>query len=279
MAGIDTKLIIVEGPPYSGKSETACFIADLMEKSRRHVKLFDDNDMNHPADYAFHAFMTEDQIRPMAQEERRQVYEESVKVPGGFVIPLTKISVSLFGKVMPFKIYDKLDWETERPVMLDHWRQFAEKARVNSGITLFNSCFLNTPIGETMIRFDFPYSQIRAYIQEIYQLIEPLNPVVIYLGCSDIRTRIEETAIHKNTVWLNNAIVYHTSQAYGKRLGLSGFNGYIAALKARQETDLKILNDIPVRKLILTDPFDDWDMAYETIAAFVEAKTLKAMKK
>ncbi len=274
MTDINTKLFIVEGPPCSGKSETARFIADLVAESGNKVSFFDDNDMNHPADYAFHAYMTEEQIGALTQEERRQLYSESIKMLAGYIIPLTKISVSLFGKVIPYKIYDRLDWETERPVMLELWRNFADKARVNSTSNVFNGCFLQNPINETMMRFDFPYAEISAYIHEIYRLIAPANPVVIYLKCSDIGSRIDETSGNRKAVWLSSAIPYHTSQGFGKRNNMTGFDGYIACLEARQKTELGILDKLPIRKLILTDPFDDWDSAWDKISEFVTGKSL-----
>ena len=274
VTNIETKLFLVEGPPCVEKSEMARLVADILADSGRKVSVFDEKDMNHPADYVFHAYMTEDQIKELTLEEQRQIYAESIKVLAGYVVPLTKISVSLFGKIVPYKIYDKLDWETERPVMLEHWRSFARTARANNLVNVFNCCFFQAPICETLMRFDFSYSEIRAYINEIYNIIAGLNPAVIYLQCTDIKSRIEEVSEKRNAVWLNTSIHYHTSQGYGKRHGLTGFDGYIACLQERQKTELKIFNELPVKKLILTDPFINWEGACDTIAAFVAGKTL-----
>jgi hypothetical protein len=272
---INTRLFIVEGPACSGKSETARFLADTMKKNKLPAALFDENAMNHPADYTFHAYMTEDMISQLTQEERRQLYGESVRIHDGYTIPLTKVSVNLFGKVIPYKIYDRLDWETERPVMLAHWDEFADKTTANNKIYVFNSCLLQNPVGEMLIRFNFPFSEIKAYIDDICRLITPLDPAVIYLKCTDIRARIEEISEKRTAVWLNTAVMYHTSQEYGKHSGLSGFDGYIRALEDRQDTDLQLLSMLPVKKLILTDPFKDWDSAYESIDAFLAGKALQ----
>ncbi|SHI07718.1 shikimate kinase [Sporobacter termitidis DSM 10068] len=219
--------------------------------------------------------MTENQVKALTLEERRQLYAESVKVLDGYVIPLTKISISLFGKVVPYKIYDRLDWAVEKPVMLEHWRSFAEKARMGRRIYVFNSCFLQSPLSETMMRLDFGISQTKAYIEEIYRIIAALSPVVIYLRCSNVRARVEEVSEQRTAVWLDSAVAYHTTQGYGRRNSLTGFDGYIACLEERQKRELEILDKLPVKKLTVTDPFNDWDRAHEAIGAFFAGKALQ----
>jgi hypothetical protein len=162
---INTRLYIVEGPPCAGKSEAARIIADAVAAGGRQAAIFDEYNMDHPADYTFHAYMTEDEIGVLSHEERRQIYSESVRTGAGYVVPLTKISVNLFGKVLPFKIYDNLCWESERPVMLEYWRSFAEKARIGKAVNVFVGSLLKNPVCETMIRFDFSPSDISAYVQ------------------------------------------------------------------------------------------------------------------
>lgn len=277
MAEIDTKLINIEGIPCSGKSATAHFVADFMADCGANVSCFDENDINHPAEYAFHAYMKDDQIKDLAPDDQQQLYSEGTKKFSGLVIPLTKISVSLFGKVIPYKIYDYLDWGIERPVMLEHWQHFAKKALGSSQTYIFNSCLLQNPMSEMMMRFDFTYREIWDYIFNVYRMTAALNPVVIYLKCTDIKARVEEEADNRNSSWLTGAIEYHTSQGYGKRNGLKGFDGYIDCLEARQRIELKILNELPIEKLILTDPFNNWTEAHYRICEYLKKRNTAAI--
>lgn len=253
----------------------ALFISDALAESRQKVSFYDENDYNHPSDYSFHAFMKEDQIKAMALEEQRQIYAEGTKVHSGYVFPLMKVSVNLFSKVLPYKIYDKLDWETEKPVLLEHWADFAKKARADNEAKVVYGCFLQNPLCETMMRFNFSYPVIRDYISEINNIISPLKPVVIYLKCTDIESRIEKKAPERKRGWLKGAIEYHTSQGYGKRHGLSGFNGFIACLEERQRIELEIMDELNIDKLILSDPFDNWEAAYEKINELIKGKMQK----
>ena len=272
MTPIETKLYIVEGPPCAGKSDAAQYIADVLAESRRQVSLYDENAMEHPADYTFHAYMTEEQVGALALEERRLFYSESIKTDAGYVVPLTKISVSFFGKVLPYKLYDNLAWETERPVMLEHWKSFATKARLVESANVFVGSLLKNPVCETMLRLDMPVFEIRAHIRDINLLIAPLNPAVVYLRCTDIAACVDERSLNGRAAWLKSAVSYHDAQGYCRRRGLSGYDGYIACLQARQKMELEILDSLPVRKLVLTDAHLDWDGAANAITAFVGAK-------
>lgn len=270
MAAIKTKLINIEGMPGSGKSTAARVIEDLLAESGTNASYYDEDALNHPADLAFHAFMKDEQILALMPDEQRQLYSEGTKKLSGLVIPLTKVSVSLFGKIIPFKIYDNLDWESEKPILLEQWQNFSKKSQMKNKTYVFNSGILKNPINEMMMRFDFGYPVIWEFFFGIFRVIAPLNPVMIYLKCTDIKARIEEEARNRNACWLTGSVDYHTSQGYGKRNGMTGLDGYVDCLEARQRIELKILNELPVKKLILTDPFVNWELSAIKIREFLQ---------
>lgn len=273
MAAINTKLINIEGMPGSGKSEAMRVVEEFFAGSGENVSYYDEDSLDHPADFSLHAFMRDEQIRTLASDEQRQLYSEGTKKLNGFVIPLTKVSVSLFGKIFPYKIYDNLDWESEKPILLEKWQDFAKKALMKSRVYVFNSGILKNPINEMMMRFDFGYPVIWEFFFSLYRAIAALNPIIIYLKCTDIKARVEEEVCRRNTCWLNNAVDYHTSQGYGKRNGMTGFDGYIDCLEARQRIELKIISELPVEKLILTDPLDNWEQASQKIRDALKTKS------
>lgn len=269
VAEIETKLISVEGMPGAGKSITAHFVSDLLGDRGVNSTCVDENDLSHPAEYTFHAFIQDEQIKALMPDEQRQLYSEGTKRLSGLIVPLTKVSVNMFGKVIPYKIYDNLDWETEKPVIQERWQNFAKKAQVKNRVYVFNSGILQNTINEMMMRFDFGYSKIWDHFFGIYRSIAALNPIIIYFKFTDIKTRIKEEAQSRNICWVNAAIEYHTRQGYGKRNGLAGIDGYVDCLEARQRIELKILNELPIEKLILTDPFKNWPDTYDSIGEYL----------
>ena len=118
---------------------------------------------------------------------------------------------------------------------------------------------------ETMMRFGFDKSVSSAYIAEICKIIKPLSPTVVYLKNSDVYNSVKKAADERGCEWLNAVIDYHCNGAYGKSLGLSGFDGYISALEERQHRELDILSQLDIDKIIVDDPQKNWNDAYASI--------------
>lgn len=257
---MSAKLYIVEGLTCSGKSTTAGHIARLAGGL-----LFDENCGNHQADYEFSAFIPDN--ADFTADERRILEPLAERLSGGIAVPLNRLDGGLFNKALQYKIYDFLDWETERPVMLGKWRSFAENAGDN--VYVFNCVLLQNPMCETMMRFDFPLEKSLEYISEICSAIAPLEPAVVYLKSARIAENIRAAIPERGGDWLRAVVDYHCNGGYGKAHGLSGFDGYISALEERQCRELDILEKLPVSSVIINEPQADWDAAYRTIDKFI----------
>lgn len=260
----DCKLYIVEGLPCAGKSTTSRHIAEELRRRGHSVTYRDEGSGDHPADYEFHAFLTEAQLAALDDGALRPIAEP---VPGGWILPLAKLDSDRLERLLPHKIYDGLPWAAERPLMLHRWRAWAEAAARRDEISVFNCVFLQNPLCETMMRFDMPRDAICRHVEEILSVIRPLNPTIVYLKTQDAAGRIAEIARERDPAWLRAVIDYHTLQGYGKARGLTGFEGYAACLEARQSVELEILDALDVRKIILTDPFEDWNAAIAALFA------------
>lgn len=229
------RLYIVEGLPCSGKSTTAGFIADCLRRRGTSVRLVDEGTGNHPADYEWHAFAD------------------------GQVIALADVPQKELPALMPCKIYDGLPWEVEQPLMLDKWRQFADSAEQDT-VYVFNCVLLQNPMCETMMRFGMSEEASAAHIRRIADIIRPLNPVVIYLHTDDAAQMIRRTS-QERPGWLESVIDYHVSGGYGRSIGASGFDGYIACLEERQRREETILSALPLTSYTLINAHRDWSAA------------------
>lgn len=122
------RLYIVEGMPCSGKSTTSKYIADLLKASGKVVQWIDEGDRQHPADYEFHSYITNKDMKQFVLKEREELTNASTKQEEGYLIELDKLSGSLFDKALKFKVYDFLEWEVEKPIMLRKWQEFVDAA-------------------------------------------------------------------------------------------------------------------------------------------------------
>lgn len=250
------RLAIVEGLPCSGKSTTARYIAEELGWS-----FVDEGSGDNPADWEFHAFVTEGELGDFSTEEMAVIRAGEQRC-GGYVVPIAGTEGELFDKLLQRKIYDFLPWETERPVMLDKWRSFAKDQQEP---IVLNCVFLQNPMCETMMRFGMTEAESAWYIREIADIIRPLEPFVVYLKIAEIQPRIQAALPERGEEWLNSVVDYHCGGSYGKALGLAGMEGYISALEERQRRELRILESLGVPHVIVEDPFRDWQKAYDQI--------------
>lgn len=88
------QLILVEGLPGSGKSTIAQMISNILVQRGLRVQLFQEGDLNHPADYEGVAFYTADEFGDLldAHETCRDILESrAIAYRNGYLIPYRKI--------------------------------------------------------------------------------------------------------------------------------------------------------------------------------------------
>ena len=259
-----TRLYIVEGLPCSGKSTTAKHIADILEKAGKKVHFFDEGSGTHPADYEYHAYITQEQLKGLEETLQVKIKQCSTKNKDGYVAALAAFTEREQQQLLAYKIYDFLPWETEKPLMLERWKDFVQKAMQEEEIYVFNCVFLQNPMCETMMRFNLPKEQTFAYIEQIHQIISPLEPVIVYLENDDVEEQIRETA-KERAGWLEAVVDYHVNGGYGKSISARGFEGYVSCLKERQKRELEYLEKSKVHSVIIENAHRNWKQVYERI--------------
>lgn len=154
-----------------------------------------------------------------------------------------------------YKDYGFPDFETEREKILEKWQDFV-RSYDRDAVYVFNCVFLQNPMCETMMRFDMGYEQSRAYIAEIAEMIKPLDPVIVYIDRPDIRSTVDGVIQERGNDWLNAVIGYHTEQGYGKRCGLSDYDGYLECLAERRRRELDILRSLDISCFTVSEDLD-----------------------
>lgn len=257
-----SRLYIVEGLPCSGKSTTSQYASKLLGVHDK-VCYFDEGSGDHPADYEFHSFIPEPDFKSFGDKEKEAIKENALEASGGYVVPLSAFRGELFDKLLQYKIYDFLPFETEKPVMLGKWESFVAEAEKDT-VYVFNCVLLQNPMCETMMRFNFSEEKSAEYISHIAGIIKPMNPTVIYLKNSNIADSVRKAAGEREG-WLDGVIDYHVNGGYGKSINAKGFDGYIGCLKERQERELRILSSLSVKSVVIENAHEDWAAAYEKI--------------
>ena len=146
---MENKLILVEGLPCIGKSTTSKLISEFLKQSRKKTIYVDEGTGNHPADYEFHAYISEKNMTSLQTDLQEKIKNYAEKALDGFIFPLKQAGDD-FEKLISYKIYDFLPWEDEMLVMLNGSKQFME-TRDKETTYIFNCCALQIAMCETMI--------------------------------------------------------------------------------------------------------------------------------
>ncbi|KFI64246.1 hypothetical protein BCUN_2111 [Bifidobacterium cuniculi] len=100
--------------------------------------------------------------------------------------------------------------------------------------------------------------QSRDYIARIADIIEPMEPLVVYLDNPDVRTTVDRVLDERGNDWLEAVTAYHVRQGYGLEHGLQGYDGYIACLEERKRRERHILQSLPLASLTLSRDLAAW---------------------
>lgn len=263
------KLILVEGMPCTGKSTMSKKIADSLKAKGINVGYFDEGDSDHPSDHEFCAFIKNEVLSEFSAEEQAYIKENGDKYDIGYVVSLLMLDSEMLDKCVIYKIYDSLAWDEEKDIMLAKWERFVKMALAEEKLYVFNSCFLQNYLSEMMIRFDLPMNEILDFMEKLYKIIAPLNPILIYLESTSIRFRIGDIAKTREK-WLESVINYYTTQGYGLKHNYIGFDGFIRCIEERQRRELAIIQSLNILNQSIKDPYEDYEQSFNSAMEFIE---------
>jgi hypothetical protein len=274
----ESRLILIEGIPGSGKTTTARFVNDWLQENGRSPALFLEGDWNHPADYESVARLNADEYVRLVSEYPDQenlfiqygqmvnrewfIKYQQMRYEQGKCIP-----PALFDRLSEYEIY-ALPVKKFTSLLLDRWQAFASQAAREKVTYVFECCFLQNPVVNLLAHHNLPAEAIRKYIQSLADAVRPLNPNLIYLQPLDVRATLQQMRRERSREWADFNIWYTTEQKYGKAHGLHGYDGVIDFYAVRQSLELDLINSLPVPSLVLTD-VSPWERRHQNIIQFI----------
>jgi hypothetical protein len=276
---MNTKLILVEGIPGSGKTTTARFINDWLAKEGYAPELFLEGDWDHPADYEAVACLSQRayaDIRAQFPAQVEFLSQYTHKKNGELFFKYRKMKakapempLELYEALAQFEIYD-LPAEKHCDLLLQRWQQFAAQAAAEEKVYVFECVFLQNPTTTLLAKHNLSGQVIREHISALAKAVVPLQPKIIYLAQTDARSTLEKVRDERPQAWADFVTWYLTEQAYGKAHGLSGFEGVSDFYTIRQAYELELLSTLPVFVMVLYD-FASWEYRYKHIKALLTA--------
>lgn len=255
---MNTKLILIEGLPGNGKSTTAKSVYDILIERNIDAQLFLEGNPEHPADYESVACFTEEEFHQLLKESGKfeTIFKENVMYQGEYyLLPYGKIindydldySDEVFKRVFKNDIYE-MPFDQNVELITNKWNDFAESALKDNKVYIFECCFIQNPVTVGMIKYNEPNEKVINYIMKLAQIIEKLNPMLLYIEQDDLEYTFKKAIKERSQDWSDFFIDYYTNQGYGKEHNYSGVEGTIKVLEARRDFELEIFDQLNMNK-------------------------------
>ena len=276
-----TKLFIVEGIPGSGKTTTAQFLRDQVEKSGENPMLYLENAHYHPVDIDNLAALNSRQYEQMlATFDVYQPYlteiaefrqnEVLLHYLRWFNLYDGDIPKDLIDALMEYDAHDTLSPDRYLDLLVERWATFAEEAQKTDEITILECSLLQNPITVFVGKHNYNIACVKLIVNEIADSVRDLQPVLIHLRGDSVRGTLQRVIESRPRQWLDAVIDYVTNQGYGKRHKLEGLEGVFCFYEMMQTLEDEITAQLDWRTLVVNNTDWDWERIHKQIGDFLQ---------
>lgn len=266
---MNTKLILIEGLPGSGKTTIAELVHQLLKKQGLDAQLFLEGNLDHPADYDGVAFYDESYYEKLLEEynDYQQILKSNVVIKeNGYFIPYAKmnekygkqISDQLFNEICTHDIYE-LSFKKNVELITERWKDFGEKALHENPPYVFECCFMQNPLTIGLVKYNRSMEEVSDYVLGLAETVKSLNPLLIYVDQNNLETSFKRALDERPKTWSEGFIEYYTEQGYGDSRNLYGVDGTIKVLEAMKLLGKRIYDILDMKKIWLDNSQFDLD--------------------
>ncbi len=274
------KLILIEGLPGSGKTTAAGLVHELLAAMDIDARLYTEGNLEHPADYDGVACFEEHEFAELLcsyDEYSDFLNEHIIRQDGRCFLEYRKLQQE-YGPEFPDELLQaifqkdiyELPLEDNRKLITERWRKFTANAGAGQDTFIFDCCFIQNPVTAGMIKYGADKETVAGYVTELASIIEPLNPLLIYITQHDLDHSFKKAVRERPVEWSQGFIEYYTNQGYGAQRQYSGLEGTLQVLKARQELEADIYSSLTIAKHKADNSAFDSEGLEQRIAGILE---------
>jgi hypothetical protein len=284
---INTKLILVEGLPGSGKSTTAGIINDILKEWNFETRLYLEGNIEHPADYEGGSYFSKTEFTELLEqysEVKPILVKHVIERCNGFVLPQYKLKQEISEAMVPESFWNhiwnhdiyELPLDKNIELICDKWDRFVEQNLAGNQTYIFECCFIQNPVTIGMIKYGASQEVVMNYVKQLADIIKPLSPVLIYVNQQDLSLSFKKAVQERPKEWSTGFMDYYTNQGYGKIHNAQGIEGTIAVLEARKQLESLIFDTLDIKKYRIDNTAFEMDSYKNRIMEIMN--TVKAEK-
>lgn len=274
----DTRLIMLEGLPSTGKSTNADFLRMQLERNGKKVKWIHEVTRLHPVLFFDEAGFTFDEyynflrtypeaaniINNIAVFRKSTVGIDLLEIEWNY---MDSIGENVYQALREFDIW-KYPLDIYKKFALEKWADFAEKALNNKcEIYIIDSAVFQFQIFAFLFK-DRPYKELQDFVCQIFNIVKPLNPCLIYFYRDNTETTIDYLEKDRGTQCLENMWKRDRLQLYyqDKPQGAEGFKQF---LRDYAKFAGLLFNSLDCRKISFEISKADWIIYENKMLSFL----------
>ena len=272
---MQTKLILVEGIPGSGKTTIAKMISSYYRDKGANATTYPEGEA-HPADLGWIACIPLDQYDELLA--RYPQFKEDIKantqIEHGYAMVAylwIRDKTKVFHDEMEkYEVYDgRAEWDVFRDLHLARWQVFAKSQIAKEEIAVFECALLQNHINELLFFHSKNEAEITNHLKLLIESVMGLNPVLIYLAQPDVQETIrrvsdERTDKHGHKDWMERVIGFFEHCPHGD---YKGFSGMVQAFEDRKRIELNVLPLLGIPVYTVNNPMYDWEEVWRNVLA------------
>ena len=275
---IDSQLIMFEGMPSTGKTTNARFINIQLERNNINAKWIHEIANPHPLSFFDEAGLTHEEYAGFIERYPKAadilnniaVFKKSTV---GISFPeiewnyLDIIGDDVYQALLKFDAWDfSVDAHTK--FALEKWTHFTEEALKNRDkVYIVDSAFFQFQIF-TFLFENKPYEELQNFINQITEIIQPLNPCLFYFYRDKTEATIDYLEKHRGTSYMEYIWQRDKDQPYYtvRPPGLESFKQFLRDYAGIADM---LFKSFPMKKLSLEISDGNWACRENEMLSFL----------
>ena len=155
--------------------------------------------------------------------------------------------------------------------MLPLWRDFVTRAIQEPVVWILESrLWQNT--GLYMYMSETEVDQIIQFSREVYRVLAPLAPVLIYLDQDDTEAALRRMYATRGEEWMEPTLAETLPYPWFRSRGIQDFDGWVQFFVEWRQVTEHLFDDWGYQKLRILNPHADWAAAHRKIYSFLQVE-------
>jgi hypothetical protein len=255
---INTKLIIFEGIPGSGKTTTSQLLHKYFLENGINSNVFIEG-CEHPIDLPFFAYLSLNEYDALLLKYQKQaewlhqnsiIEEDYVLSPYKIPKPYPKDDMLieyLTSKEFCYSSKHIVSFDIFKKVFCRRFEKYVNRMITENKITIFESVLLQHQIHDINRLYpDIDENEIIEYLKMIANILKPLSPVLFYISQNSVKESLKQTAI------IRSKPKWSTEET-------------IAYYEKRKSLELEVIKSCSFNSIILDNTGYNWNKMFDNI--------------